>query len=539
MFGFFGNQIFRNRLSNITFSDCIWLSNSAVSSAAAHFVLLSNNLTTPRTYNNQIIISNSTFFNNTITLQFSESVLVNEYSVLVSLEIPIEFAGSNNFTFNQATAVSIGATKVILNGRLLFDRNIGMNGGGVAVYDNGYIVLHNELTAVFSNNVAMNKGPAMYFSHLVVRTGVCFLQHTSDKHPSEWTSSVTFRNNSLGFGLNGSIYVSSLDLCWVKTKNGFYTLQDIFQTWKYDTPWNENVITGPAAINLKSSISTSPGINTPVPFLIKDEGGHNVSFITPLTYVSHGRERRVQTWYKHRTYSSTPFTDLHMSFVPNKTNERERISFLSVDSKVTGAVLPINVGPCPPGLIFDPQKVCNCPNPVPTFLVCNQRFDGDLIYLKDNWIMTLDETKNDLFIAPIQLYKLGNRNKQSSLTITGFYELPLEREKLDDFMCRPLNRTGVLCSQCIAGTSVATNVLDFPCVPCGENTRWRNLIINVLLQTLPALIFCGVISILSVNVLSGTMNGFVLFSQVLTNPLLVSHFHYQFAVFGKWGEGNV
>ena len=78
--------------------------------------------------------------------------------------------------YNNASALSVGATVVTLNGVMKFSNNSGMNGGGIAVYDGGSIVIEKGFQAFFADNRAINKGPALYFSHVVPRYNVgCFL----------------------------------------------------------------------------------------------------------------------------------------------------------------------------------------------------------------------------------------------------------------------------------------------------------------------------------------------------------------------------
>ena len=468
--------------SCFTFENCSLDSNKARGSAAIYSVLESTNTSPNSLYNNFInylLFSNCSFKRNIIPRINNKPTIMSEYSTITTLRIPLQFINFNIFKYNNATALSIGSTSAILGGVIIFSHNIGMNGGAIAVHDNSYIIISEGLDATFDSNIAINKGPAIYFSNLVPQTGNCFIRYIDTSiHPNDWNCFLTFINNSHGYGLNGSIYISSLNTCIINNSLYSYTLLDILCSIKLmynNSNCTEQIFTGPSYIQQTSKLIAILGVPTTVPIRIYDETDHNISYITPLVFLSNNNHF-VQTEYSNHTYSSNPTTDHQMSYAPPKPNVTRMTPFLTIDDQIVDSVLLANISYCPPGFVFL-KGICNCPHPIPFYLTCHRGFYfSNLAYLKIGWIMTHDKYHDNLHIAPIQLYRVVHRLDNDNLPISGYYALPGDRLQLNTFMCGSLNRTGVLCSQCVQNTSVAANVYDFPCVPCNGEQLWRNIL---------------------------------------------------------------
>ena len=118
-------------------------------------------------------------------------------------------------------------------------------------------------------------------------------------------------------------------------------------------------------------------------------------------------------------------------------------------------------------------------------------------------------------------------NKKSKLTFLGecpyntipestlFYPLPENVLQLNEQMCGPLNRTGLLCSQCQQGLGPAVLSYYRECVECmDEPYGW---ILYIFLATFPQTILCLFVIIFRINVASPSLNGFVLAAQLITN----------------------
>ena len=86
---------------------------------------------------------------------------------------------------------------------------------------------------------------------------------------------------------------------------------------------------------------------------------------------------------------------------------------------------------------------------------------------------------------------------------------------LNDHMCGPLNRTGLLCSQCQEGLGPAALSAYRECLGCmGEPYGW---IFYIFMAMFPQTVFCLFVIIFRINAASPPPNAFVLTAQVMTN----------------------
>ncbi len=82
-------------------------------------------------------------------------------------------------------------------------------------------------------------------------------------------------------------------------------------------------------------------------------------------------------------------------------------------------------------------------------------------------------------------------------------------------MCGPLNRTGILCSECQPGLGPAVFSYYRECKECVFNTLgW---ILFSLRLVLPLTAFCIIIIIFRINIISPALNGYILCVQLITN----------------------
>ena len=88
--------------------------------------------------------------------------------------------------------------------------------------------------------------------------------------------------------------------------------------------------------------------------------------------------------------------------------------------------------------------------------------------------------------------------------------------------CSSLHRTGTLCGECIEDYSVSVNSYNYECVPCTHNNT--NLVNNALtyvaLTYLPYLLLFLLIIIFNINLMSGSLSGFILYAQLIGSGVL-------------------
>ena len=130
-----------------------------------------------------------------------------------------------------------------------------------------------------------------------------------------------------------------------------------------------------------------------------------------------------------------------------------------------------------------------------------------------------------------------NTARASSKTDLPIHLLAKDVLQLNEQMCGPLNRTGLLCSQCQQGLGPAVLSYYRECLECmDEPYGW---ILYFFITTSQLTIFCVLVIIFRFNAASPALNGFLLVAQIVTNifnhnPFAANGLEYGFS-FTKFG----
>ena len=100
--------------------------------------------------------------------------------------------------------------------------------------------------------------------------------------------------------------------------------------------------------------------------------------------------------------------------------------------------------------------------------------------------------------------------------------LPRNITQLNKDMCGSYSRTGTLCGECISNTYRQVYSYNTTCVPC--NGGWINALKYVVSAFLPLTIFYFLILSFSLNIHTSKLQGFVLFSQAASFPIVARVF---------------
>lgn len=121
--------------------------------------------------------------------------------------------------------------------------------------------------------------------------------------------------------------------------------------------------------------------------------------------------------------------------------------------------------------------------------------------------------------CPYTVHTKGN-------TTTPFYlTLPANSSEVNDYMCGPLNREGLLCGQCKDGYAPAVLSYDRKCVECSSGDAW-NWAIFFSVTLLPTTILYLGFMVFQVNVNSPPLSAFVYISQAFSVPFLIERIQY-------------
>ena len=163
---------------------------------------------------------------------------------------------------------------------------------------------------------------------------------------------------------------------------------------------------------------------------------------------------------------------------------------------------------CPPWFLYNSTlKDCQCfqeDNPLNN-VMCTE--DGALLAF--GWCMTYDEESGGTFLGLCPSFMVSSRNVSRRLFIT----LPSNVSELNDYMCRPLNRKGLICSECIDGFAPSVTSIGYQCANC--TGAWYGVPLYLLLQFVPVTVFYLFVLYFQINMTCAPLTGFILFFQLV------------------------
>ena len=104
--------------------------------------------------------------------------------------------------------------------------------------------------------------------------------------------------------------------------------------------------------------------------------------------------------------------------------------------------------------------------------------------------------------------------KGHNVTSTGFdIQLPKKLAELNASMCGPMNRKGIVCSECIDGFGPSVTSIGYTCAEC--TNAWYRVPLFVLLQLGPITVFYLIVLIFQISITSPPMPCFIMYAQVV------------------------
>ena len=107
-------------------------------------------------------------------------------------------------------------------------------------------------------------------------------------------------------------------------------------------------------------------------------------------------------------------------------------------------------------------------------------------------------------------------------------EMPRDPALLDDFMCGHYNRRGLLCGRCIAGYGPTGHVLDLTCANCSGLPEHYAVTLYLVLQLIPVTIFFICVTIFNINITTGPLFCYIVFSQIFLISLKQNLYLYEY-----------
>ena len=99
--------------------------------------------------------------------------------------------------------------------------------------------------------------------------------------------------------------------------------------------------------------------------------------------------------------------------------------------------------------------------------------------LQTGFCATYSECTELLSITDCPYFQLNVFN----ITFSGYINLPDTLIELNDSMCAPLNRRGIVCSDCISGFGPSVNSFGYRCIRC--SSAWYGILLYTVLELIP------------------------------------------------------
>ena len=131
--------------------------------------------------------------------------------------------------------------------------------------------------------------------------------------------------------------------------------------------------------------------------------------------------------------------------------------------------------------------------------------------LKLGYCATYDQNNSkSLSVTECQFFHMHSYN----VTDPGYILLPKSLTELNDYMCGPLNRKGLVCSECIDGFGPSVTSFGNVCTNC-TGTWYYRLTLILLIELVPITVFYLLILVFRVRVTKPPMPCFVMYAQLI------------------------
>ena len=160
---------------------------------------------------------------------------------------------------------------------------------------------------------------------------------------------------------------------------------------------------------------------------------------------------------------------------------------------------------CPTWFYYN-NETCECGSQLGGEVHCNQQeMTAEII---DGFCATSTEQEGLYYAGFCPLRHTENNTDRM------YSELPSDPNLLNDTMCGPYNRKGLLCGRCIDGYGPAVYSLDMKCADCSKISTGSAISLYLFLELIPITLFFLCVVLFRLNITAGPLLGYVLFCQI-------------------------
>jgi hypothetical protein len=428
-------------------------------------------------------------------------------------EVPVIFQGKAAFYNNSATALAVVGSPVdFTETQALFLKNDGYRGGAIALLGSTYILIDNKTELLFIDNMAVDKGGAIYNRYIemddMVTNSNCFIRHVNPFiGPDQWKAVFVFTNNvDLNGHHNNSIHTSSILPCASAGGNGFAKNRSrifCWEGWSYYNQANLSIIdcqsqisSGVGHISLENSrfrMQAVPGQQFTLPFRVSDDNWNDITQTTAFSAISNVSQSEYLWGGNAATLTGEQgtFIDLAFQTLGDRIWHMEYVAELLL---------------CSPGL-KPTNTSCKCTNTYNGAVLCDPDTLNATI-IDHHWMGKI-EGQIDHLVG-------GCPPGYCRAVATSLIKLPNSTKDLSRYICSD-NREGVLCGECVKGHGPAVNSYAFDCVNCTDINLAANIARYVGSVYVPLAALFAALIVFDIRLTTGPANAFIIYCQVVSS----------------------
>ena len=491
--------------TSLTLTDSQFHKNKGVVGFAVHVHAEYNKQVTGSLIYLNVTITNCTFTMNSIL----ETTCTGQGVVYIA-DVPVYFKGTLDFHQNNGTALTLVSTQVWLmnDTTVIFTENRGHLGGAISLLSRAMVRFYNGVHIEFINNHAELKGGAVYVSDLYYDIAICPFYHVIDgSNYTTWNVNVSMYNNTINADNKiNSIFMPSVLTCQKENRK---VPAFCWGNWYYGTNnCSEEIQTAPSQISLtRNKISAFPGQFLSLPLRLTDDYNNDVTNYSTITVSV--ANKLLQLVLGSRSF-------------PIHGNSTQKLTVITAEPRVIKKHITVQIVDCPPGYQYELAKQkCTCTkafSDTQDILSCGNNYQAKMYW---TWCMTKESnTSNTVSTVCWPDSKAIDVDKLKKV-----FDLPNKIDQLDEQFCRPIKRTGTLCSHCIDGYGFPVLTYNINCVKCNSTDQYKDVLKYIAAQYIPLTVFLLILLFFKVSINNGYMNAFVFYAQSIANYSVVARAH--------------
>ena len=405
-----------------------------------------------------------------------------------------------NITNNNGTGLLAYRTVILINSNStsIFHNNTGIDGGGLAMYGESYLVFKENSVLHFINNKAMNKGGAI-FVNVILPNFPCFYQY-SDGTPPQSTKATFYGNNA---EIAGTVLFGGDRYCSYFTSPKNYTFHLFSITFDYSAQTGHSVISSePTNICFCDDGNTINCSRTQLTMTAYPGEEINISVVTvgQRDGVAPGL-LKIQTLDVKSApveiYNTIPMNCTTIAFTP--IHDNYSLSIAGSNGYSSTMTLNINKTDCPLGFhLSNKNGACDCEevkhiNPLVEKDITCDAATNSLSRQGDIWIGNISECIIVQTPCPLDYCN----STKANFTFAD-----------PDSQCSK-NRNGTLCGGCKNNFSLALGSNN--CIECNEFS-YLALIIPFAAAGFGLV---ALLMVLNLTVSIGTINGLIFYASIV------------------------